>query len=453
MVLFYNKRNYITFTILLFTFLLSCSKLNPSRTDDKETASIAAIKERGKLIAATDFSGISFFIYKGNPMGFQFEMLSDLARNIGVPLEIITVKSIDEAYALLEDGDCDIVAMNLVPSEPYTDKFLYTIPHSEVELALVMLNTDSSSTTAVASNSSRKNSKHLTISGKDVDVVYAGHKTADELVETVAQGDIDQAIVEESEAKIGALRYPNLNVKKLAGLNSESCWAVNGKSKILLQEINTWLGRFKRSASYEYIVSKYKGNDEVYSRYADAFIAPGRNPISKYDHVMKHYGDQKGWDWKLIASIIYQESRFDANVVSGRGAQGLMQIMPVTAEHFGVEDVSSPQKNIKVGVMLLNHLRDYFVECGIEEEEAIKFVLGAYNSGLGHIEDARRLAEKYKSDPNKWEDVSLFLRKKSQPKYYRDPVVKCGRFSGRETSKFVIEVLERYGHYRSLAKI
>jgi len=130
-----------------------------------------------------------------------------------------------------------------------------------------------------------------------------------------------------------------------------------------------------------------------------------------------------------------------------------MQIMPVTAEHFGVEDVSSPQKNIKVGVMLLNHLRDYFVECGIEEEEAIKFVLGAYNSGLGHIEDARRLAEKYKSDPNKWEDVSLFLRKKSQPKYYRDPVVKCGRFSGRETSKFVIEVLERYGHYRSLAKI
>ena len=86
MVLFYNKRNYITFTILLFTFLLSCSKLNPSRIDDEKTASIAAIKERGKLIAATDFSGISFFVYKGNPMGFQFEMLSDLARKIGVPL-------------------------------------------------------------------------------------------------------------------------------------------------------------------------------------------------------------------------------------------------------------------------------------------------------------------------------------------------------------------------------
>lgn len=453
MLLFDAKKNYIVFSIILFSFLLSCSKLNPGRTDIEKTASIAAIKERGKLIAATDFSGISFFVYKGNPMGFQFEMLSDFARNIGVPLEIIPVKSIDNAYALLEEGKCDVVAMNLVPSEALSKKFSYTIPHSDVGLALVSLNSDSTSTNAFTSRSLDLTNKRIRISGKGVTVINEGGRSSDELVELVAQGDIGQAIVEISEAKVGALRFPQIMVTELPSVGAEACWAVNKRSKILLQEVNLWLGKFKSTASYGYIVSKYKGSDDVYLRYADAFISPGRNPISKYDHVMQHYGNLKGWDWKLIASIVFQESHFDTEVVSGVGAQGLMQIMPITAEHFGVEDISTPQKNIRVGVMLLNHLRDYFVSCGIDDNEAIKFVLGAYNSGLGHIQDARRLTEKYKRDPNKWEDVAFFLRMKSKPNYYRDPVVKCGKFSGIETSKFVVEVLERYGYYRSLAEV
>ena len=453
MLLFEFKRNYAVFIILLFAFLLSCNQANPGRTDKDKSASFTAIKARGKLVAATDYSGISFFVHKGYPMGFQFELLSNLARNIGVPLEIVPVKSIEEAYELLRDGGCDIVAMNLVPSKVYTDKIAYTIPHSEVKLALVSLPLDSSNTATTSVKMPILSDKHVHIARKGVDVLNGGNKAADELVELVALGDIDQAIVEYSEAKVGALRFPQVKVDILPNLREESCWAVNGESKALLQEVNLWLTRFKSTASYGYIISKYKNSDEIYSRYADAFMAPGRNPISKYDHYLKHYSNQKGWDWKLVASIIYQESHFDADVVSHRGAQGLMQIMPVTAEHFGVDDVSTPQKNIKVGVMLLNHLRSYFLKCGIKDEEATKFVLGAYNSGLGHIEDARRLAEKYHSDPNSWDDVAFFLRMKSKPKYYRDPVVKCGKFSGKETSRFVIEVMERYGYYCSLAAL
>ncbi len=452
MLLFYFRRYCIVFTILFSILFFSCSNLNQNSKEIESTAGIAAIKERGKLVAATGFSGISFFIYKGDPMGFQFELLSDLARKIGVPLEIVTVKSIEEAYILLANGGCDIVAMNLVPSKALEGKFLYTTPHSNLELAMVSLRGDSSFTSAQALDRLNARGGYSKVPGRNDDIVYDGGKSAEKLVDLVAQGDIHHAIVEESEARVGALRFSNIKVNLLPGLKSESCWAVNGESTVLLKEVDTWLNQFKKTASYGYLLSKYKNSDEVYTRYADAFITPGRNQISKYDHVMKHYGEQRGWDWKLIAAIVYQESRFDAKVVSGRGAQGLMQIMPITAEHFGVDDVSTPHTNIKVGVMLLNHLKDYFLSKGIEESEAIKFVLGAYNSGLGHIEDARRLAEKYDSDPNKWEDVAVFLRMKSQPKYYRDPVVKYGKFSGRETSKFVVEVLERYGHYRSLAK-
>jgi len=404
-------------------------------------------------VAVTDYSGISFFVHNGHPMGFQFELLSNLARTIGVPLEIIPVKSIDEAYALLEDGRCDIVAMNLVSSKALESHFSYTTPHSQVTLALVSLITDTASTSAISQQNTILINKRVQIAGRGIDVIDGGGKAADELVEMVAMGDINQAIVEYSEARVGALRFPQVKVQSLSNLSEGSSWAVNRKSKTLLLEVNSWLSRFKSTASYGYIVSKYKNSDDIYQRYADAFVMPGRNSISQYDKDMKHYSNLQGLDWKLVASVVYQESRFKANVVSHQGAYGLMQIMPITAEHFGVNDISTPRKNIKVGVMLLNYLRDYYIKCGINEEEATKFVLGAYNGGLGHIEDARRLAEKYKSDPNSWEDVSHFLRMKADPKYYRDPLVKYGKFSGIETSRFVTEVMERYGYYTSLAEI
>ncbi|SDD08281.1 MltF family protein [Williamwhitmania taraxaci] len=449
MILFYSKRTFFIFSLFLVGLLFSCNNFEISSVNPNSNLNISAIKERGKLVAATDNSGISFFVHKGHPMGFQFELLKELARTIGVPLEIIPVKSFDEAYSLLDEGLCDIVAMNLVPTKALANKISYTIPHSEVKLALVSLGNDSSN---LAFNRSILGKRRIDLQGRGISITNGSSKSADELVEMVALGDIDQAIVEYSDAMVGELRFPRVKVLPLTNLTEQSCWAVNKRSPLLLQEVNSWLSRYKSTANYAYILSKYN-SDDLYLRYASAFITPGRNAISKYDGYFKHYSNQKGLDWKLVASIVYQESRFNADVISQSGAYGLMQIMPITAEHFGVDDISTPQKNIKVGVMLLNYLRDYYVNAGISEEEATKFVLGAYNGGLGHIEDARRLAEKYHSNPNSWEDVAFFLRMKSQPKYYKDPIVKCGKFSGSETSRFVTEVLERYGYYSSLVTI
>lgn len=158
-----------------------------------------------------------------------------------------------------------------------------------------------------------------------------------------------------------------------------------------------------------------------------------------------------GWDWRLIASIIYQESRFDPEAESWAGAMGLMQLMPETADIFGVIEIYKPRENITGGLKLLNWLDKQLMDSIPDRNERLKFVLASYNVGLGHVKDAQRLAKKYGKDPFLWEDnVDYFLLNKSASKYYKDPVVRWGYCRGEEPFHYVSDVLERYGHYTNL---
>ena len=139
---------------------------------------------------------------------------------------------------------------------------------------------------------------------------------------------------------------------------------------------------------------------------------------------IKKYSEEIGWDWKLIASLMYQESRFQPNVRSWAGAFGLMQFMPATASRFGIGPNSSNEQQIRAGVKFLMWLEEKFDNIE-DRDEKIKFTLAAYNVGLGHIIDARNLAEKNGSNPDNWDNsVDNYLLSKSDTEFYNDPVVK-----------------------------
>lgn len=178
-------------------------------------------------------------------------------------------------------------------------------------------------------------------------------------------------------------------------------------------------------------------------------IATGK--VSPYDDIIRIYSDTIGWDWRLLASLICQESRFDPHVKSWAGAYGLMQIMPQTGRNFGIDITASPGNNIYAGVKYINWLHSIFDPKIPDEQERIRFILASYNAGPGHILDAMKLAGKYGYNPVVWENnVKEWLQKKSDPKYYNDSIVKSGFFRGKESVAFVNEVLERYDHYRNI---
>jgi membrane-bound lytic murein transglycosylase F len=173
--------------------------------------------------------------------------------------------------------------------------------------------------------------------------------------------------------------------------------------------------------------------------------------ISRYDDMIRQFSAIINWDWRLLASLICQESHFDPTVESYTGAFGLMQIMPDTGNNFGIDITSSPENNLTAGISYINWLHSIFDPRIPNEKERIKFILAAYNAGPGHVLDAMKLAEKNGMNPKKWDgNVAIWLLKKSEPQYYNDTVVKNGYFRGTESVHFVSQILERFEHYKNI---
>ena len=176
--------------------------------------------------------------------------------------------------------------------------------------------------------------------------------------------------------------------------------------------------------------------------------------ISRFDNVMKRVGAEQGQDWRLMSAIAYSESRFIENLVSSQGAAGIMQIRPIVARHFNVsvDKLNDTETNIRLASMLLGELGKMLrIPAEVSNDDRMKIILASYNAGVGHVQDARRLARAEGANPNSWADVSRYLRLKADPTYYNKEEVRYGRFTGSgQTLSYVEEVMGKYHHYCSL---
>ena len=173
--------------------------------------------------------------------------------------------------------------------------------------------------------------------------------------------------------------------------------------------------------------------------------------ISDWDHLFQKYGNKYGWDWFVLASIAYQESKFRAEVVGMGGATGLMGIMPATGRRYGYSraKLKHAESSIRVACMALRDFGRSFAHI-TDSEQRMKFTLASYNSGSAHVLDARRLAENAGLDPDRWDgSVEIYMARLSEPKYYNDPLVQHGRANGGHTVRYVAEVFSRAQSYKS----
>lgn len=468
----------VFFLLLFFILILSFSSGNDSAdgdlmpVDSVEADVMQKIQQHGKLVAITDFNSINYFVYRGRPMGYQYELLKKYAEHIGVELEIKVNNSLNAKFNCLNQGDCDVIGIDLTVTRDRAAIVDFTIPHSlsrqvlvqqkpeayqrmtsrSIEKELIRNQLDLAGKTVYVQKNSSFASRLKNLEdeiGADIDIVESDYE-AEQLVKMVAKGEIKYTVCDEHVAMVNRTYYDNIDIKTPVSFPQKLAWAVRRGADSLRISINTWLREYKQTASYrmlyhKYFVSKrtpHKQNQKYHS------IAGGR--ISPYDELIKKYSDQIDWDWRLLASLIYQESRFKPEIESWAGAKGLMQLMPETAKRFGADNLTNPEQNIRAGVRFLKYLENQFDARDASKMDKIKFVLASYNVGLGHVLDARRLAEKYEADTNSWEAVDTFLLYKSMPKYYNDPVVKYGYCRGEETYKFVQEIMDRYEHYKKL---
>ncbi|NND10069.1 MAG: transglycosylase SLT domain-containing protein, partial [Flavobacteriaceae bacterium] len=177
------------------------------------------------------------------------------------------------------------------------------------------------------------------------------------------------------------------------------------------------------------------------------------NQISKYDKIIQKYAKNLGWDWRLLASLVYQESRFDPGAQSWAGAAGLMQVMPTTASELKIKDISNPEESIRGGTSYLAQMYNRFTDI-VDDHERIKFAMASYNCGYGHVKDAQRLASEYGLDPTIWTGhVEKAMLDLSLPKNYSKSFIKYGFVRGSEPVNYIKQIFERYDHYNQFISL
>jgi membrane-bound lytic murein transglycosylase F len=465
---------YFRLSLVLIVLASVSCKSDPDRPSSRrKVKDLPEILEQGKLIAITDFNSTNYFIYRGQPMGYQYELLQDLADHLDIRLEVVVSNDLEETFNCLRMGDCDLIALNLTITGERKKQFAFTIPHSQTRQVLIQRKPEGWEKMSESQIEATLIRNQLDLGGKKVYVqqnssyyvrmmnlaeeigdtinIVDVPEDAESLIMLVADGQIDYTVADENVALVNQTYYPNLDVQTAISFPQNLAWAVNSNARELLKEINLWLLEYRKSARYAVIYNKYFKNSRSAGIVKSELFSISTGKISPFDDYIKEYSQAIGWDWRLLASLIYQESRFDPRARSWAGASGLMQLMPTTARRFGITSNSTARDQIRAGTQFIQWLDRRFEDAVPDPQERIKFILAAYNVGPGHIFDAITLAEKNGGNPAVWDNnVEFYLLKKSDPKFYRDPDVKYGYARGRETYDYVSQVLERYEHYKNL---
>lgn len=415
------------------------------------------------LRVATLYSPLSYFLYRGEPMGIDYTLADSLARQKGMVLDLSVARSLTEAVAMLDSGKVDVIAYPVPITEHYKKYVLACGPENLTSQVLVQPKMNGqvpvTDITQLVGKEVyvEKDSKYLRRmqnlndelgGGIIIKEVDADSLITEDLLQMVSDGKIPMTVVDSDIARLNQTYYPDLDIAVPVSFEQRSAWAVAPDKKWLADSIDSW---FASSSSQEIDSDLLKRYFEQMKNGSSLNFDFSKGYISKYDNIFKKYAPRIGWDWRLMAAQAYVESKFKPNARSWVGARGLMQIMPSTARGYrtSVARLVNPETSVDVATKLINDLDSYLVKYVPNDKERLKFVIAAYNVGIAHVYDAIALARKYGLNPEVWDDnVSKAILMKMNPKYYNDPVVKYGYCRGTETVAYVKGITNFYEHAR-----
>ncbi len=481
--------NKLVLISVLF-FSVSCAQQSGKKTDqvlesedlsldiDPVDFDLEKIKERGTLRVILENTSTGYFLYRGRPMGFQYEMARRLCDELDVTLELVIENDLEKSFRMLLEGEGDIIAHSLTITKERRQYVEFTQSHYEIRQMLVQRKPDNwrkmkrheierelirSPSELIGleiyvkrGSSYVRRLRNLSeeIGGDIIIIEEFGDVLTEELISMVSHKEIDYTVADKDIADISATFYQNIDVNTPLSLSTQVAWAVRKNSPEMLNTVNTWIQGMKRKPDFNVLYRKYFEDPKGFRvRVQSDFSSLGGEKISPYDDLIKEHAKRINWDWRLLAALMHQESNFNPTVESWMGARGLMQVVPQTGKSFGVTDLFDPEKNVIAGTKYLDWLENYWKKYVTDSLERRKFVMGAYNAGPGHVLDAIKLTEKYDRDPKKWEDnVEYFLLQKSKPKFFKDPVVKSGYCRGDEPVEYVRDIFAQYEIYKQFIK-
>jgi len=421
------------------------------------------IFKRKKIVALVENTSTTHFIYKGQSMGFEYDLLYAFAKSNKLDLEIVSLENLDSMIYYLNSGKVDIIASNLAVTPSRKKRIKFSIPVLESNQVLVQPKSNDTLINALSlldgkriwvhkSSAFYDNLVNLKSEANiDINIQQAPvFKTTESLIKQVAEGEISYTVSDKITAELNSAFYKNIDISFQLGSKETMAWAVRRNAPELLLAINEFLESNKKLRKNLY--NKYfKASKYQMMKPFSPFASTGGKSISEYDEIFMSVAKVYNIDWRLLAADAFKESRFDNNAKSWAGAFGIMQLMPETALEFGLDTNATAIENINAGAQYLRRLANFWESRIEDSNERKKFILASYNVGLGHVLDARKIASINGKDTNIWRNnVEWGLAQKTNPEVYLSKEVKFGYCRASEPIKYVKDVMQTYKHFIEL---
>lgn len=452
-----NKIFLLLITSLVGIIFFSCKEKKVTIRDFDQ------IKKTKKLTVLTVSSSTSYFLYKDEPMGYEYDLIKDFCDHYDLDLEVKVADNMSHLVEMLLRKEGDLVITPITVQNELKDSVIYCglervshqvlIQRSDVKDSILTDVTQLIGKDVYVKESTPYAQRLLNLNtelGGGINIKYdkTDTITVEDLIENVSLHHIDYTISEDYVAKLNKTYYPNINISLAISFEQRSSWIVRRDEPLLAKAIDEWFAEASQKKVFEATVKKYF---ELSKRNIDD--TPTELPngaISIFDDIFKKYAKVAGYDWCFLAAIAYQESKFTIDKSSWAGAKGLMGLMPRTARSLGIsgDELYDPDLSVMAGANLIKRLNNIFTKI-TDKDQKVKFVLAAYNGGNGHVSDAQALAKKYGDDPYSWDDsVEKYIALKSNPEYYNDPVCKNGYLRSQEVLNYVDNVMSNWEKFK-----
>lgn len=424
----------------------------------KEENSLERIRSQGEITVITDNSTHGYLIYRDEPMGFEYDLAREFADFLHVDLRVIT-PGWNRMFPALQEKEGDLIAASLTITPGRSRALLFSNEYMTVQQQVVVKNGNRSirsiedldgKTIHIRRNTSyHTRLRQLRASGIDIDIKLYDDIPTEEFLRRIHASEIGITVADSNIIRLNQRYYPDIRVALPITEEQGLGWAVRATDKHLIDSVNAFFKTIERNGTYAKIYKRYYSGTELFDYFdIKKFHERLHARLPKYKDIIVRESEKYGFDWRLIAAMIYQESHFDPMARSFADARGLMQITSRTAISLGLEDRYDPEKNIEAGTAYLNWVYNRFEN--VVEEDRMKVALACYNVGYGHIQDALSIAAEKGLDITRWHALKQTLPLLRNREYFAD--TSYGYARGTEPVRYVEQITMYYDILRNKSR-
>ncbi|HCY87213.1 MAG TPA: membrane-bound lytic murein transglycosylase MltF [Desulfobacteraceae bacterium] len=430
------------FGLVVLTMLIHTQRLGHGLN------TVERIQQAGKLRLITDNAINTYYYYEGRPTGFEYDLAQAFADYLNVELDIVE-PGWNNMFTYLAEKKGDFIAAGLAITRERLEHADFSIPYMTIQQRIVHHNLvfgpknieDMVFRTFHVRRGTSYHSRLAEIKQDGIDLEYVLHDNipTEELISMVHNRQIKFTIADSNIALLNKRYFPDIQIGIPVQERESLAWAVRKNDAEMLKEINRFLLHANETGILQKITEKYYDNTRDFGVYElKKFHQRVKSRLPKYQDVIMEESAKYGFDWRLVAAVVYQESHFNPNATSFTNVRGLMQVTHATAKEMGIKDRLNPKESVRAGIKYLDLMHQRFNH--IEDEyQRLLFALASYNIGYGHVKDALRIAKEQGLDPHTWQTLKTTLPLLSKPEYYKK--TKYGYARGWEPVHYVERIL------------